>query len=126
MKTMIAAFLLTALPAKASRTTDYSKQCSAPALTAELRAAGFSVDSVVGAGDRCVVALADAEKKDPAAIIKAHVYASPRQLLENQRKTTAVELAALETKLDDGTITPAETRRLLKLMLTVLNISQKR
>lgn len=126
MKSMIAAFLLTAFPAQASRTTDYSKQCSAPALTAELRAAGFSVDSVVGAGDRCVVSLADAEKKDPSPIVKAHVYASPRQLVENERKVTAVELAALETKLDDGTITPTETRRLLKLMLKILNISQNR
>lgn len=125
MKTMITVFLLAALPAQATRTTDYSKQCSAVALTAELRAAGFSVDSVVGAGDRCVVALADTEKKDPAAIIKAHVYASPHQLVENERTATASELAALETKLDDGTITQAETRKLLKLMLKILNVSQK-
>lgn len=41
-----------------------------------------------------------------------------------QRTALKLELNGLETKLDDGTISQAETRRLLKIMLSLLRLSK--
>ncbi len=41
-----------------------------------------------------------------------------------QRTALKLELNALETKLDDGTISPSETRRLLKIMIILAKVSK--
>lgn len=43
---------------------------------------------------------------------------------QTRRAPLKAEINALETKLDDGTITPSETRRLLKIMLILSRVSK--
>ena len=92
----------------------FKKQVNNDRLIEELRIAGFDVDVKKGhfincAGDSCLMVYADSEKKDPAAVVAAHVYADPIQA----RMRREGEMRALLGKLKAKTITPDEKDRLL-------------
>lgn len=77
---MRALLLLLALTASANDAT-FKKHVAPRQLHAELVAAGFKVRHVITSGGRTTVSLENAETKDPAPVVKAHVPQAPKRFI---------------------------------------------
>ena len=118
MKTIALLFLISPCWAK-----DYpiNKPVAAIQLHQELEASGFKVSGITCRNAKCVVSLVDVERKNPSAIIAAHVPLGKNAM----RQSMLDELAALEIKLDDGTATIADLRRIAKIDLKLSGLARR-
>jgi len=117
---MLALLMLLAVPC-AAREVVIAKTITPDLLQAELVAGGFQVDSINCLGGKCWAVLPDSETKDPAPIIAAHAPVNR----DATRQAMLDELESIEIKLDDGTATPAETRRAVKLMMKLNGLARR-
>jgi len=84
---------------------EYLKLCNVSILAGELMGAGFLVRQVAQSlrqdGNYTVLYLDDAETKDPAAIVNAHIYKKPKTVEELQaEQIEALKTMTLEQKVD--------------------------
>lgn len=85
----------------------FDKQVNPGKLRKELEAASFQVENLRCDGTACTLILAGAEKKNPAAIIAAHVFP------DFDRERRRDDLRALIKKWRTTGLTPAEKDDLL-------------
>ncbi len=104
IRALIALFLATAQ----AREVPVRRDISAGLLQEQLKSAGFQVLYIAGGK----VVFADSEKKDPSAIIAAHVYVDPQE----KQRIALEELAALAVKIEGAKETAAERRRFMLLL----------
>lgn len=97
----------------------FDKRVDAGDLANKLRAAGFLVERVWNTGTKTRVVLKPHEAKDPTAIVNAYVHP------DDVRQARLDQLAAIETKLDDGSATMEDLRKAVKLMLQLNGLSRK-
>ncbi len=120
MKKLALSLLLLA-PCAQARTVKFNKAVDISRLEKDLRAAGFSVSSTYCLGTKCEIYMPDSETKSPTAIIAAQPKPIDREL---ERADVLAELEILEEKLDGGSLTAAEIRRMFKIILKLMGASK--
>lgn len=98
----------------------FTRKTNPTQLSRELKAAGFAVNSVECNRSSCLVRLADGERKNPSAMIAAHVPMDD----DASRKSMLDELASIEAKAD-ADITIDELRRAFRLMMKLQGFSRQ-
>lgn len=113
MKVLLALSLL--FPAAASAAQfSFNKHVEPGLLFEQLRAAGFTPESMQCAGDNCKLTYQGAG--NPQAVINAHVYVNP----ETQHAQRVDQLKTLAKKVKAGTATQQEKDDLLVLLVRLL------
>ena len=110
--TILALLFCLASPTKAADFS-FKKQVNTALLKQELFAAGIQYSKLTCRENDCVIAN---PSKDPAAVVKAHVYKDPFKVL-NENRDTALQLFL---KLRAGTATQAEKDELLEKLAFIL------
>ena len=107
----VALVMLFALTANSETTSQ--KQEDSRSVLAEIEASGGTNTSVTCHKGRCVIEWTP--KPGRTVVFTDH---------SSRRNISLAELADLESKLDDGTITDAEFKRLVKIVLRLLRVSK--
>lgn len=124
---VILAVLLSGMTSVEAKTFPLMKKVNVGMLHQELSAAGFAVQSVgwdpkTGKG---WVDLDERERKDPAPVIRAHVYVSQRDIARKHQEKIRDLLAALkshEEKLKKGELSAGERDQMLLTLLALLRM----